>query len=87
MVNTVVACCINYCKFNKSLIVPRIFQAATVVLTIDNSRVIAGVFKQRALKFSLMMVNVTRKQAGETLSMYIMNEYCEFGWYNLIGIS
>jgi len=30
MANTVVACCINYCKFHEILIVPHIFQAGIV---------------------------------------------------------
>jgi hypothetical protein len=48
VVNAVVAYCINYCKFDKSQVVPFIFQAAATALTIDNNCVIAGGFKNGA---------------------------------------
>ena len=65
---------------------PLIFQAVTAVLTIDKNRVKAGVFKQRAHNFFVMMVNVTSKHVGGTLKRYVMNDYCAFRWCNWLGI-
>jgi hypothetical protein len=57
-------------------------KASATVLTIDNSCLMAGGFKKRAHNFSLMMANVTSKHLGDTLEMYVIYEYCAFGWRN-----
>lgn len=59
---------------------------AITVLTVDNSCLTAGCFKQRTHKFFLVMLNATPKQVGETQQMNVMNKYCDCCWCNQRGI-